>query len=407
MSRKTAAKETPKLVIISPDESLREQLSQAVTASGIRAEPVLLPDYPTPARLRRMVDRNQGPLMAVIVGLGEQAQAVKLIEEFAASHPDILTIAADKTSSADRILAAMRAGASEFLAPPFELEHVVRRFEQQKKSPQSKQPTGQLICFMPAQGGNGSSTVALHVADAIRRELIKKSPRSDEERSKILLIDFDFHSGTVAFRLGLKPEFTLVDAVERTDILDELWDRLVSNWKGMDVLPAPPPGVGLPKERIEHLSSVFASAVRVYPYVVVDLPTALHSSCRDLLLSTDILYLVCTAEVISLHLARRRIKELEELGLPRETIRLVLNRVGSKRTLKVADVEGIVGVPISYTLDNDYSAVSDAYLKGGLVRADSALGRQLSRLAAHVVGTEEADGPDPPASRWRDFLAFE
>ena len=71
----------------------------------------------------------------------------------------------------------------------------------------------------------GASTLALHAANAISRE-------SD---GKVLLIDFDFHSGTVAFRLRLKPEFTFADAVSRIDVIDELWPQIVTSCNGLDV----------------------------------------------------------------------------------------------------------------------------------------------------------------------------
>lgn len=398
---------TGRFVIVSSDPELAGLLSTSLRTAKVHGEWLLFRRYPTAAQLRRLVSSSEVPVVAVIVGLTEMARATRLIEDFSTTHSDVLLVAADTTTDADKILSAMRAGASEFLAPPFDLKHLVSRFQQQNKSSGPPRTAGQLLCFMPAQGGNGASTVALHVADAIRRELAQQSKQNGRPLRKPLLVDFDFHAGTVAFRLRLKPEYTLLDAAAKTEVIDELWEKLASHWKGMDVLPAPPSGVDIAPETIEQISSLFTSATRVYPYVLVDLPTALYSSCRDLLTSSDAVYLVSTPEVMSLHLAKRRVGELRELGLPTESIRLVLNRVGGKKSLKTEDVEELVGVPVSAAIENDYNAFTEAYMKGALVRPESPLGRQLGALARDIMGIEEETTEKPAArSRWRSLLSF-
>lgn len=397
---------TGRFVLVSSDPDLAQLLSASLAESGVSGEPLVFDRYPSAAQLRRLVNASDIPVVAVIVGLTENARATRLIEDFSSTHPDVLLVAADTSVEADRILGAMRAGASEFLAPPFDLEHLARRFEQQKKGGKSSRQAGQLLCFMPAQGGNGASTVALHVADAIRRELVQQSKQNGKPARKPLLVDFDFHAGTIAFRLRLKPEYTLADAANKTDVIDELWERLATDWKGMDILAAPTMGISIAPETIEQISSLFTSATRAYPYVLVDLPTALYSSCRDLLISADAVYLVSTPEVMSLHLAKRRVGELRDLGLPLENIRLVLNRVGGKKGLRAEDVEEVVGVPVVATIENDYNAFTDAYMKGHLVKPDSKLGQQIDFLARQIMGLEEKE-PKKARSRWRSLLSFD
>jgi pilus assembly protein CpaE len=315
-----------------------------------------------------------------------------------------LAVAASVSSSADTILAAMRAGASEFLVPPFEVAHLKNTLEKQKKAitvaTAGPVVNGRLMCFLPAQGGNGASTLATHLAAAITGIIHKQ----------VLLIDYDFHCGTVAFRLRLKPDFSFADAVERIADIDELWERLTSKSGGVDVLSAPPTGMIIPGEAFRRVAAIFTSARRTYPYVLVDFPSALHASCRDVLGLANSVYLISTPEVVSLHLARRRVNELINLGLSSNDIHLILNRVGSKKTLNVDDVAEVVGIPVFSSLPNDYGAVSDASLKGGLIPNDTRLGRQITDLAVRIVG---ADAPaekkvqqDKGGKKWKGFLNF-
>ncbi len=366
------------VIIVSPDERLSRDLLEALRAAQVEPDPTILSDYPSRGELRNLISTREDSIAAVIVDVGDPDRSLELIREVRESFPMAVPIAADMTSRADSILGAMRAGAAEYLSPPFSPDQLRQIFRDHAKKESAKRPKGRVVCFMPAQGGNGASTVALHVADAVSREIDKK----------VLLIDFDFHSGTVAFRLRLKPEFTFADAVSRTEIIDELWPSIVCSWNGLDVLAPPSSSNEVPADRLNKLGDVFESASHLYPCVVIDLPNALFTSCQEVLKLADVVYLVSTSEVMSLHLARRRINQLMQLNIPTERIKLVVNRVGSKRGLETSDISKVVGVPVEWTISNDYAIVNEAYLKGGLVPQNSTVGKELSDFACHIMGIQ-------------------
>ena len=127
------------------------------------------------------------------------------------------------------------------------------------------------------------------------------------------------------------------------------------------------------------------------------------SSCQEVLRLADVIYLVSTAEVMSLHLARRRINQLMQLNIPIERIKLVVNRVGSKRGLEMGDIGKVVGVPVEWTISNDYGIVNEAYLKGGLVPQTSGLGKELSDFACHIMGIQ---AKKQEGKRWKIHVAL-
>ncbi len=363
------------VIIVSPDERLSRELLEALRQAQVEPDPTILSDYPSRGELRNLISAREDSIAAVIVDVGDPGRALELIREVRESFPKAVPIAADITSRADSILGAMRAGAAEYLSPPFSPDQLRQVFRERAKKESAKRPKGRVVCFMPAQGGNGASTVALHVADAVSRGIKKK----------VLLIDFDFHSGTVAFRLRLKPEFTFADAVSRTEIIDELWPSIVCSWNSLDVLASPSSSSEVSADGLTRLGDVFESASHLYPCVVIDLPSALFTSCQEVLELADVVYLVSTAEVMSLHLARRRINQLTQLDIPMERIKLVVNRVGSKRGLETSDISKVVGAPIEWTISNDYAIVNEAYLKGGLVPQNSTVGKELTNFACDIL----------------------
>ena len=376
------------VIIISPDQGLARELVSAICGASAGTDPVVLSKYPTPADLRNLLQASDDSFGTVIVDLGIPEQALELVRVVTESFPQITAMAADVESKAESILGAMRAGAAEYLIPPFDTHQLRASLQQRARKERASRPKGKLVCFMPAQGGNGASTVALHTANAISRE-------SD---GKVLLIDFDFHSGTVAFRLRLKPEFTFFDAVARIDMIDELWPRIVSSCNGLDVLPSPAASTDIPRTMESNLlHEVFESATRVYSCVVVDMPNPLFSSSQYVLQQSDVVYLVATAEIMSLHLARRRINQLMQVQVPQEKIRLVVNRVGAKRGMDAADISKVVGASVDWRFSNDYSVVTDSYVKGVLISRSSTLGQEIDSFAFHVLGIE----PKKATKKWK------
>ena len=375
-------------IIISPDQGLARELVSAIRGVSAGADPIVLSKYPTPGDLRNLLQASDESFGTVIVDLGIPEQALELVRVVTESFPQITAMAADVESKAESILGAMRAGAAEYLIPPFDTRQLAATLQQRARKERASRPKGKLVCFMPAQGGNGASTVALHTANAISRE-------SD---GKVLLIDFDFHSGTVAFRLRLKPEFTFFDAIARIDVIDELWPRIVSSCNGLDVLPSPAASTDMPGAMQSNLlQEVFESATRLYSCVVVDLPNALFNSSQFVLQQADAVYLVATAEIMSLHLARRRINQLMQVQVPQEKIKLVVNRAGAKGGMDAADISKVVGSSVDWRFSNDYSVVTDSYVKGALIPRSSELGQEIDNFAFHVLGIE----PKKVAKKWK------
>jgi len=213
---------TFRVILISPDAELTVRLREALDSDGINAETTLLNEYPSASQLRAVVNSRPETVTAFIVGLSDEGQAMGLIRELRSSYSDALAVAASNASSAEIILASMRAGASEFLFTPFDVADLRETFEKHKRATGVAAATnvnGRLMCVLPAQGGNGASTLAVHLATAVNKL----------SKQKVLLIDYDFHCGTVAFRMRLKPDFSFADALDRISDIDELWGRLTSS----------------------------------------------------------------------------------------------------------------------------------------------------------------------------------
>jgi Flp pilus assembly CpaE family ATPase/ActR/RegA family two-component response regulator len=401
-------------IIVSQDEVLVGTLSRGLTSAEVCAQPTALGYYPEPVEIRSLIQSCPDPVVVVLIDLTGQSRALDLIRHLRESHPGVVTLAVDRAPSRASFNGATEAGAWGYLAPPFDIgplaEHFQLRADDRKAAaaaPEGRAPAalaaeskapaesehgaesergaeskpeaerGTLISFMPVQGGNGASTVALHVAQAIARD----------PGTKVLLLDFDFHSGTVAFRLRLKPEHTVADLLEYNHLSGEDLSRLAGASNGFQVLVAPPSNASVSVEMLGRIPAALDSARLACDYVIVDLPDPLFSSSRTILKMSDRVYLVCTPEITSLHLARRKAQQLREAGVPNDRLGLLVNRVGAWGSFQPSEVQRVVGAPVVWTLDNDYASLHEATLAGGLLAADSSLSKQFHRFAGHMRAT--------------------
>jgi Flp pilus assembly CpaE family ATPase len=153
------------------------------------------------------------------------------------------------------------------------------------------------------------------------------------------------------------------------------------------MLMAPSSNTAVSGEMLARIPAVLESARRAHSYVIADLPDPLFSSSRAILNASDRVYLVCTPEITSLHLARRKAQQLRDAGVSNDRLGLLVNRVGAWGSFQPSEVQRVVGVPVVWTLDNDYASLHDATLAGGLVAESSGLSKQFHEFADYMRAT--------------------
>ncbi len=381
------------VLIIWPDSEAAAELEEAILRSDVGLTPRRVLDYPSAADLPAALNGPDGPVSAAIIGMDDSGAAVETLAQMCKLTPEVAPVAAATELDAGFVRSALRAGAVEFLTPPYDAADL-RRSLARVASADGPADVGVRIVFLPARATDGASTLALHVAHVVSERLGRPS----------LLVDCDLECGVTAFRLGLRPTYTLADALARLDAIDDLWDQLTMPWRGAHVLAAPNASACLTAEEEERVPAVLDSAARHYPFVVVDLPAALSEINELILTECDIVNLVCTPDLTSMHLAQRKIHRFREVGRDPDTIRLVLNREGARNAIRSQDVEKIVGLPVAASIPNDYDAVTEAALKGELISGGSDLGKTLHSLACDIAGIEDKPSAVGARGGWARLL---
>jgi pilus assembly protein CpaE len=297
------------------------------------------------------------------------------------SQPTIFAL--HNSAHPEAILTALRAGVSEYLYPPV-AEPLNAAFERLSETKEKAGKTtlrgGKIVAFLSAKGGCGATTIACHVAAEMARQNI----------GKILLADLDLQSGMIGFLMKTSPAYSLADAVNNLQRLDQsYWRGLISNGTpNLEIINAPttPAAKQLPAA---HVKQVVAFARTQYDWTILDLGRNVNPATLSLLDMVDETYLITTPEVPALHQAKQIVQVLLDAGYSRSHLRLVLNRTSKRIDVTFDELESMLGVPVFASVGNDFEALYEAFSEGRLVGDSTVPGLDFARLAGKIAGVTE------------------
>lgn len=372
------------ILVVSHDGDLATGIRTALAQAGVTG--VVLDRAPSAALAVRILQSNAKEIDAVVVDLAEKDDALEVLRAVRAFPERILALASAVSPKAGAgAHAVSRVGGCSVFWRYDELPRMLQLKPAQKKAT----PPARLILFAPAQEGAGASTAALHAAV----ELV----RSHGQR--VLFAELDYHSDSVACRLQISNAKSLSDLEPQQD-----WRDVVTEWDGLHVLAAPSSTRILRKRGLPDIAAVLADSGDSYDLVVGDLPCNTAVATRQVLSSADRIYVVATAEVTSLYLARRRIAELCSVGADRSVIRLIINR-DRPGAVDAELARQVTGLEPCCRLPNDFNAASEAETEGRIVSASSALAQGFAAIAACILG-KSIPAKEGPANGWSRLLSW-
>ena len=214
---------------------------------------------------------------------------------------------------------------------------------------------------------------------------------------RVLLADCDLTGGTIGFYLKLAHTYSLVDALQHVERLDKtLWDSLTVNHGGVDIIPAPamPYADALDPSRLKALAE---QARTVYDWVILDLPTVFSQTSLMAIAECDRAFVISTAELPSLHLTRKAMVLIDQLGFPKDRFNVVVNRVDRHEEMSLADMEKLFGSHVHARLPNDYFALHRVVTLGQPLGNDCDLGKSIETIARNLCTAMGAETTSPSA----------
>jgi pilus assembly protein CpaE len=350
-------------------------------------------------------ERHAGatPPSIAIVDIRNGMGTVSSIERLRAAWPATSIFAIASTAEPDQILQAMRAGANEYLAWSKNGEAGPRLEETffaalkrtvQRSRPKDQERSPAVLSFFGVKGGAGTTTLAVNTAIEITR--LSKKPT--------LIIDLHQFIGEVSLFLGVRPRFTLVDALDNLHRLDSefLRELVVKHKTGLDILaggeqidrPGPQDAVVF-----EQLLQVLG---RTYDYMIIDAGT-LTGPCSDVAVyAADTIYLVANPDIACIRNANRVMDRMGQLGAGRDRIRLLLNRMSDQHQIAPKQIETTLGLSLHMTFTSDYGVVASALNSGVPLTLSnhSELATQFATFTQQIVSRQASGATaDQPRAR--------
>jgi pilus assembly protein CpaE len=373
-------------IIISPDRELAVYLHQVMAQHEDLSVIRVIDRYPEAVELSRLI-RSHAPQL-VFINAVDSGQATTVARHIEQAMPGIQVVAVGLSCKPESLMEIMRAGIREYLTVPLENEALnaclLRIRDNLAKRPVVYQTSELLYSFLPSKPGVGATTLAVNASAAVARAA----------DTRALLLDFDLNSGMTRFVLKLHNSNSILDAAEHANAMDDnLWQQIVSKAAHLDVVHA---GTLNPDIRVENLQihQLLDFARRQYQVISVDLSGNLEKYSMEIMHESRNIFLVCTPELSSLHLAREKLQYLHRMDLA-DRVRLLVNRYVKHSALLPSEIEKIVGAPVTMTFPNDYDRVMRAINDGGAVDPNSKLGYAHAQLAAHMSEKKAPEAPEP------------
>ncbi len=338
--------------------------------------------------------RDQSPDVVLALDREANVPAVEISRQIYQSAPGTATIvlaAEDRADDGDYLRRAMQNKASDVLAEKPLLDALARSI-QAAASLEGRRPAarrvprpaqavgGRLIVFHGPKGGVGKSFLASNLAVLVAKE---------HPQLGVAMLDLDLRFGDQAVLLDLERERSAMDLLSVIGELtpDALEAAVTRHGSGLEVLLPPPEPQQADLFGETSVREILLAMKRDYDMVFVDTSSELSDVTLTALELADQILLVLTPDVLSVWKSRGLIQLGEELGIPTEIFKVLVNRTSKKSEVKAQDLKALFDCEILAEVPADFYAVQpfvntgvpfvEAQRKGPIVESLQEIGSSL------------------------------
>jgi pilus assembly protein CpaE len=325
----------------------------------------------------------------VIVGLGPTPEpAIESISAMAKDFPFLYLVALSDRTDSDLILRTIRAGAHDYLCKPVKEIDLRAAAEKASKLKATRKESvghgGKILSVFSNKGGNGTTTIAVNLADALVRLTGKK----------VAVVDLVLSHGDVTMFFNVSSSYSILDLAknaERADY-DFLHTLLVRHASGVYVLADPPTIEDGEQISAAQVRDVLSTLRSMFDYIIIDTPHQFDERTLTALEMSDIVLLVSLLNLPSLKNTQKCLELFGRIGLRDERVRLLLSRYLPNDEIPKESIEGIMNAPVFFSVPNDYPTVISSINRGKLlseIAPEKEVTKSFDRMA------ELLEGPAP------------
>ena len=207
----------------------------------------------------------------------------------------------------------MRAGAHDFLCKPVnenDLRAAAEKVFKLKEARKEHQESGgKVVAVFSNKGGNGTTTIAVNLADALVRYHGKK----------VVVVDLALASGDVTMFFNVNPAYSILDLAKNAEKADSdfLHTLLLKHSSGVYILADPPmieDGESISAGQVREMLSTLRS---MFDVIIIDTSHQFDERTLTALEVSDIVLLVTLLNLPSLKSTQKCLELFGRIGFPR------------------------------------------------------------------------------------------
>jgi pilus assembly protein CpaE len=300
-----------------------------------------------------VVVTHLAPHVLVLSSDVKDADALGIGDFIAKSSPTTAVVLVRNQASSGLMSAAMRAGIRDIIdshATEEDLGDALRRAidwsrglakASHSETPQEQRPRGQIISIFSSKGGVGKTFLASNLAAAVARKTTKR----------VALLDFDLKLGDVFSYWGQEPTHPADElvALAARDDRDGVMSVATKMTEGVFAFAATPDPAteSIPSDTA---GKILRSLRANFDYTIVDASNDYSDQTVAVFDLSDEIWLVTGLDVVGMRHLLIAMDTLNSLGVPRDRLRVVLNRADSQVGPSLSDVERVLKVKIDLTI---------------------------------------------------------
>ncbi|MFD2368598.1 CpaE family protein [Brevibacillus sp. GCM10020057] len=351
-----------KILVVADSHSVRSMLQEALGHyRNVR--------FTSSREVKKEIDRIAPDVILVVQP--EDGSGVELVQYIQGELPEGLVIFLTEKQDFVLLRDIVRAGAIEYILMPDELALLTDRLDKiaELKQQQRKKGTassgkafvrgrGKVYSFYSGKGGSGRTQLATGFAQALKLE----------STARVLLIDLNLQYGGVETFFALDAGRTLADLVPVMHEMNENHIRNVTLREAhskLEVLASPRDAETAENISEEFVTRLIRASRRSYDFVILDLPSHMDELTYTALEESDFIYYVMNLDTPSVQIYRLAEELFRRLRIDTDgRLEVVVNQVGRDNELTVADLKGLLQVPIAAEISRDHKGVQAAVNQG-------------------------------------------
>lgn len=376
-------------LILEPDPDSASRISELCRALGtvdVRWNAKSVPDGIE-------IMRKHQPELTLWSLNGHAESSIEAVGRMAHDFPGLYLVAMSERGDADIILKTIRAGAHDFLRKPVAAEDLRAATEKALKvRPPLREEAGgggRVVSVFSNKGGNGTTTIAVNLADALVRS----------QGKKVVLVDLVLAHGDLTMFFNANPVYSILDLARSAEKADQefLHSLLLKHDSGVYILADPPMIEDAEQITAAQVKEILAALRSMFDFVIVDTPHLFDERTLTTLDMSDDILLVSLLDLPALRNTQKCLDLFGRIGLRDERIRLVLSRYLPGGEITPQRVAQILGCEVFFAVPNDYPTVISSINRGRLL-GDIASGKEVTESFRKMSALLANGGKGVPAA---------